>query len=36
VVASSRRALRCSRGRNSRDRRGGLTATVPVRAFSGH
>ena len=35
TVASSWRALRCSRGRDRRDEPGGLTATVPVRAFSG-
>jgi hypothetical protein len=31
---SSWRALRCSRGRNGPNRRGGLTATVPVRGRS--
>jgi transposase len=29
------RASRCSRGRDRHDAPGGLTATVPVRAFSG-
>ena len=33
--ASSRHAFRCSRGRDRREEPGGLTATVPVRAFSG-
>jgi transposase len=35
VMASNWPVLRCSRGHHGRDRRVGLTATVPVRAFSG-